>query len=98
MRRWFHGVLFSLMVLGVVGCSNDSVTNPTPKADTSSGRPRLPPPPPPPPPSSTSPTDVKPPKPADPKPTKPTGKEEGLPPLPQFIGKQIPPGCTVVDV
>jgi type IV secretory pathway VirB10-like protein len=84
MQRWFHGVLFSLVVLGVVGCSNDSATNPQPKADTSAGRPI--PPPPPPPPSSSSPADVKPPKPADTKPPKPTGKEEGIPSLPQFIG------------
>jgi uncharacterized protein (TIGR03067 family) len=35
MQRWFFGVLFSLVVVGVVGCSNDSVSNSKPKADAS---------------------------------------------------------------
>jgi hypothetical protein len=86
MQRLFHGLLISLVVLGIVGCSNDSAPNSQPKADTSTGRPSPPPPPPPPPPSSPLPGDVKSQKPADRKSQKPAGKEEGIPNLPQFIG------------
>ena len=55
MQRWFHAMLLSLVVMGIVGCSDDSASNVKPKTDASVVQPKPPPPPPPPPPS---PTDV----------------------------------------